>query len=175
MSWWDRALNGGQEAPPSRPVSTPTPGPATWYPTPQYSPPQQDPWAQAPVDPVQQASIEISDDVLRLMDDGDGTWSYEGDSSVAPSMRLNTNVPDAVDSSMSMHERHEVMWKRAAMAPLRGKSKALKAEPDRCPACGDARYFTRRINSQYGKAPRPICMACSYTGDNYSISELNQA
>jgi hypothetical protein len=82
---------------------------------------------------------------------------------------------DQVDTSqMSINEKHEVLWKRMVNAPARGRGEAAKnGEDQECPQCGSANYFVRKKNSRDGKLPAPMCMACSYTGDSYSLSSLN--
>jgi hypothetical protein len=182
--WWARKLGG---APEQRRASTPARGDQQWYPTPQYQPPPaQEPWARSGIDPVQRPAMEISDDVLAFMEDESGTYTYgkagnvtemrsDGSrGSVAAAPMFLREIPDDVDPSMlSLADKHEFFWQRTARAPLRGHSKSLRAEPERCPSCGDPRYFTRKANSRNGKMPAPMCMACSYTGDSYEISSLN--
>lgn len=197
MGFWDTQL--GDVAPPARQVSTPARGGGDWMPTPQYVAPRQaEPWAQPAVDPVQQPYQEqaLPPEVLAFLEDGEesGTWAYNRAGSGINGIRINEatgeatsqlgaaqaapmflkEIPDGIDPSMlSMADKHEYFWQRAARSPLRGRSKALRAEPDRCPACGDPRYFSRRTQKRNGQEPAPICMACSYTGDSYEISSLN--
>lgn len=192
MGFWDQV--GAPAAPQQqRQVSTPSRG-GDWYPTPQYQPPsqQQQQWQQ----PQQQRSYEddMSPEVRSFLEEGDGgTWSYDHAGSGIQGVRTNEagevignlgagqagpmflrEIPDGVDPSMlSMAEKHEYFWQKAARSPLKGRSKALRAEPDRCPACGDARYFSRGTQKRNGHSPAPMCMACSYTGDAYEITSLN--
>lgn len=192
MGWWDKALNGGEDPAPyqGRPISTPAPT-TQWMPHPQYQPQVQRvaPWEQPPQDPVQRASQEVSGDILQFMQEEAGTWTYGqagtgieevradgshiGHQTTASPMFLR-EMPDDMDPSMlSIHDKHEWLWQRVARSPLKGKSRALKAEPNRCPRCNDARYFERKMNSKNGMPPAPICMACGYTGESYEISTLN--
>lgn len=181
--FWDNVVSGGgATAVPQRAPSTPSRGGDQWYPTPQYQPQQAEPWARPAADPVQQQGEQISQDVLDFMEDS-GTYSSgragaihedaNGTALKASPMFLKT-IPDDIDPSMlSMADRHEYYWQRAARAPLRGRSKALRAEPERCPECDDPRYFTRNSNKANGHAPAPLCMACGYTGNHIQLSSLN--
>src|SRR5256885_1002756 len=156
MGFWEKELGNG--APAGRPVSTPARG-GDWYPTPQYSPPPSaEPWARPSVDPVQRAEGEISQQVLDFMEDSDGTWDYGRAGSGIQAVREDgtalglgaanpmflREIPDGIDPAMlSMADRHEYYWQRAARAPLRGRGRALRVVHERCPECGDPRYFTR--------------------------------
>lgn len=192
MGFWDQVGAAPQQ---QRQVSTPSRG--DWYPTPQYQPPrQQEPWEQPQQQQQQRPSYEdeMSPEVRTFLEDGSGTWSYNHAGSGIQGVRTNEQtgevtgnlgagqaapmflheIPDGIDPSMlSMADRHEYFWQKAARSPLKGRSKALRAEPDRCPACGDARYFSRGTQKRNGFSPAPMCMACSYTGDAYEITQLN--
>jgi hypothetical protein len=188
MGFWDNVVNGSTAAPPQRAPSTPSRG-EQWYPTPQYQPSSAEPWAQPPVDSVQRQGMEISQDVLDFMEDS-GTFAYGKGGSVTEMRSDGTQgsvtsapmflkeIPDDIDPGMlSMADRHEYYWQRAARAPLRGRSKALRVENQRCPECDDPRYFTRvtqkkNINGVV-MVPAPMCMACGYTGDSIQLSQLN--
>lgn len=180
MGFWDKVVNGGGDGEvgpvPRRQPSTPARGAQAWYPTPQYQPQDQEPWARPSVDEVQYDNMELSEDLLDIMDDtGTTTMSGMRNSRFAPAT-LDDGMAflDSVDpNSLSQSMRNEWEWRRIYRAPLHGRSRAMKAERERCPACGDVRYFTRAMNKKNGMLPAPVCMACSYTGDGYSISTLN--
>lgn len=192
MGFWDQVGAAPQQQT-QRTVSTPSRG--DWYPTPQYQPPrQQETWEQPQQQRQPSYEDEMSPEVRNFLDGEDGgTWSYNRAGSGIQGVRTNDagevignlgagqaapmflrEIPDGIDPGMlSMADKHEYFWQRAARSPLKGRSKALRAEPDRCPACGDARFFSRGTQTRNGYAPAPMCMACSYTGDAYEITSLN--
>lgn len=186
MGFWDQVGAPVER----RQVSTPS---GDWRPNPQYQPPPEQYY-----EPQQQQRgplrDDISPDVLAIMDEDQGSWSYNKGGSGIQGVRVNEQtgevtgnlgsgqaapmflreIPDGIDPGMlSMADKHEYFWQRAARAPMRGRSKAMRAEPDRCPACGDARFFNRNTSKRGGHSPAPMCMACSYTGDAYEITSLN--
>jgi transposase-like protein len=79
-------------------------------------------------------------------------------------------------SAMSAGEKADYQWERIQAAAIRSarNESRLAGEGERCPMCQSELYFVRKNHSNMGKEPAPMCMSCSYTGQSYRISQLNQ-